>query len=294
MTRFNRDTYPLEYGQKGAIITFGYIICNKSGLSEQELRRYQEMYCGVCKSLQQRHGQLSRFSLNFDMTFLALFLTALYEPQENSTRYRCLVHPLKKRNILSNPYIEYAADMTVALAYYKCLDDWEDERKHSRLAYGTLLKEQYHAIKGQYERQCQNIKDSLDALHRIEKGLEDEPDLAVNLSGKMLAEIFVYKEDFWSDSLRKFGFALGRFIYLMDAAMDYKHDIKKDNYNPLLSMKKKPEDIEDILTAAIGRAAQEFEKLPIVTDDHLIRNILYGGVWQKYYAKFKGKETIHG
>lgn len=258
------------------------------------MRRYQEMYCGLCKSLEARHGQLARLSLNFDMTFLALFLTALYEPEEKSARYRCPVHPLKKRKALSDPYIEYAADMTVALAYYKCLDDWKDEKKRTRLAYGKLLKERYAIVEKQYGRQCRNIRDSLDALHKIEEGLEGSPDQAVNLSGRMLAELFVYKEDFWSDSLRKFGFSLGRFIYLMDAAMDYKNDLKKGTYNPLLAMRRKPEEAEEILTAAIGEAAQEFEKLPIVADEHLIRNILYGGVWQKYYAKFKGKETRHG
>lgn len=258
------------------------------------MRRYQEMYCGVCRSLQHRHGPLARCSLNFDMTFLALFLTALYEPEEKNSRYLCPVHPLRKRNVLSEPYIDYAADMTVALAYYKCLDDWKDEKKRARLTYAKLLKKRYVIVEKQYGRQCQNIKESLDALHTIEEGLEGGADRAVNLSGKMLAELFVCQEDFWSDSLRRFGFALGRFIYLMDAAMDYKHDIKKGNYNPLLSMNMKPEEAEGILTAAIGAAAQEFEKLPIVTDDHLLRNILYGGVWQKYYAKFKGKETRHG
>ena len=122
-----------------------------------------------------------------------------------------------------------------------------------------------------------------------------QTDQAVNLSGKMLSEVFVYDEkDFWSDSLRKFGFSLGRFIYLMDAAMDYKKDRRKQNYNPLFYMKKKPEETEEILTSCISVAADEFEKLPIVTDEHLIRNVLYGGVWQKYYAKFRGKETRHG
>lgn len=253
------------------------------------------MYCGICHSLRTRYGQVARFSLNFDMTFLALFLTALYEPEEKRKKYRCPVHPLKDSTFLHNKYIDYAADMTVALAYYKCLDDWEDEKKRTRFAYGRLLKKKYREVESRHQRQCENIKNSLALLGEVEKYSPEQTDRAVNLSGKMLSEVFVYDEnDFWSGSLRKFGFSLGRFIYLMDAAMDYKRDRRKQNYNPLFYMEKRPEEMEEILTSCIGVAADEFEKLPIVEDEHLIRNVLYGGVWQKYYAKFRGKETRHG
>lgn len=252
------------------------------------------MYCGVCHSLRDRYGQLSRFSLNFDMTFLALFLTALYEPQERTAFYRCPAHPVKKRSFLYNKYIDYAADMTVALAYFKCMDDWQDEKKHSRRFYAKLLEEKYAEVKSRYPRQCDTIARSLEALSEVEQNHPEEADLAVNLSGQMLSEVFVCQEDFWSGSLRKFGFALGRFIYLMDASMDYQKDMRKKNYNPLVYMEKKPEEMEEILATCIGPAADEFEKLPIVEDEHLIRNVLYGGVWQKYYAKFRGKETRHG
>lgn len=264
-------------------------------MSEKELKRYQQIYCGICHSLRNRYGHLARLSLNFDMTFLALFLTALYEPEEMRRQYRCPVHPFKDRTFLHNKYIDYAADMTIALAYFKCLDDWTDEKKHTRLVYGKLLEEKYREVEKRYKRQCVNIKESLKLLGKVEKHSPNQTDQAVNLSGKMLSEIFVYDDnDFWSDSLRRFGFSLGKFIYLMDAAMDYKKDKRKHNYNPIFYMEKKPEAMEEILTSCIGVAADEFEKLPIVKDEHLIRNVLYGGVWQKYYAKFRGKETIHG
>lgn len=273
---------------------FGYIICNKQGLSDEEFKRYRQMYCGICHSLRNRYGQIARLSLNFDMTFLALFLTALYEPDGREGLYRCPFHPLKKRSFLYNPYIDYAADMTVALAYFKCLDDWEDERKRNRRFYAGLLRDSYEKVKKTYPRQCENIARSLEKLHEVESRHPENADLAVNLSGQMLSEVFVFREDFWSGSLWEFGFCLGRFIYLMDAAMDYQRDKRNKNYNPLVYMNKRPEEMEEILTACISPAADVFEKLPIVEDEHLIRNVLYGGVWQKFYAKFRGKETVHG
>lgn len=273
---------------------FGYVVCNKKGLEKAEFERYQEMYCGLCKTLGERFGIMERFSLSYDMTFLALFLSALYEPEEATYQFTCPIHPFHKKTALKSKIIDYAADMTIAVAYFKCQDDWEDEHQLVSKKYGKILEKNYREIQRKYPRQCENIAKNILELRAIEKSREIRYDEAVNCSGKMLAELFVYKEDFWSNSLRRFGYELGRFIYLMDASMDYKRDLKKGTYNPLFQMKKKPEDMEKILTTAVGEAANEFEKLPIVQDVHLIRNILYGGVWQQYYAMVRGKEKGDG
>ena len=58
---------------------FGYVIINQSDLSEEELLRYRQCYCGLCHSLKERSGNLSRLMLTFDLTFLTLLLQALYE-----------------------------------------------------------------------------------------------------------------------------------------------------------------------------------------------------------------------
>ena len=114
---------------------FGYILCNKETLEEQEKERYQSMYCGLCKALGNKYGLLERMSLSYDMTFLALFLTAMYEPDETTNKFTCSLHPLHKKAGVSNPYIDYAADMTIAVSYYKCLDDWDDEHNFIRKKY---------------------------------------------------------------------------------------------------------------------------------------------------------------
>lgn len=270
---------------------FGYVVCNKKKLSEEEAARYQNVYCGLCKELEKRFGQLSRMSLNYDMTFLILFLSSLYEPEEEETEFRCKVHPLNKKRSEVNKYTEYAADMTVALSYYKCLDDWQDEHKRLQKQYAEKMRENYRQIKERLPRQCEAIEKEIKKLSEIEKSPSALPDEAINCSGRMMAELFVYKEDFWSNSLRSFGYDLGRFIYLMDASMDYKKDLKSKNYNPLVPMGKKPEEMEGILQMIIGSAAREFEKLPIVQDAGILRNILYGGVWQQYYARYRKEKS---
>lgn len=269
---------------------FGYVICNRKGLSNKEQNRYQSMYCGLCKALEKKFGHLERFTLSYDMTFLALFLCALYEPEETEREFRCPCHPMHKRTYLENMYIDYAADMSIALTYHKCMDDWQDEKKKSAKVFLKLLEKEYQDVKTKYPRQCEAIEQSLKDLSVIEKQQPQMVDEAINCSGRMLSEVFVYKDDFWAESLRIFGYELGRFIYLMDAAMDYKKDIKKKNYNPLHYMNKKPEEVEEYLTILIGDATKQYEKLPIVQDAHLIENILYGGVWQQYYMRVKEKK----
>jgi hypothetical protein len=270
---------------------FGYVVCNRKDLSKEEIARYQGVYCGLCKTLENKYGQLSRMSLNYDMTFLILFLSSLYEPNEEEDEFRCGLHPLHKRVEMTNKYTDYAADITVALAYHKCLDDWQDEHNHMRHKYAQILEDDYKKVKSHYPRQCAAVEKGICELNKIEKLPYSLADEAMNCFGRLMSELFVTEEDFWSNSLRSFGYSLGRFIYLMDATMDYNKDKKTGSYNPLNSMGKKPCEMEEVLTMIIGEATAEFEKLPLVQDSHILKNILYGGVWQQYYAKIGRKET---
>lgn len=274
---------------------FGIIVSNPKALTQEESGRYRSVYCGLCRALRTRYGQIERMALNYDMTFLALLLNGLYEENNDSEEIWCPMHPLKKECVIRNKYIDYAADMTILLAYYKCIDDWQDEKKVSGKLYGKLLQKDMERIKREYPRQEECVRKSLQYLGEIEKSYIGVPDEAVNYSGLMLSEIFVYREDFWADSLRKLGYELGRFVYLVDAALDYEKDKKNNNYNPLFYMSKKPIEIRDILMQSIGDAAMQFEKLPIEQDVNIMRNILYSGVWLQYNGSVKGKEEkYHG
>ena len=263
---------------------FGYAIANFGDLSEDERQRYQSTYCGLCRALGQRHGQLSRFSLTYDMTFLILLLNSLYEPEEQAGQNRCVVHPVKKRLWTHTPFTDYAADLTVCLTYFKCADDWQDERKWTGRAYMRLLEKRYQEVRRLLPRQCAVIERSLGKLNEQElwKGSADE---ASKCFGRLMAELFVRQEDAWSGPLRQFGYSLGCFLYLMDAALDFEEDVKTGRYNPVFTSGKQPGDMEEPLRIMIGRAADVFERLPLVQDIHLLRSVLYAGVWQKWNAR---------
>ena len=107
-----------------------------------------------------------------------------------------------------------------------------------------------------------------------------------------MAEIFSWKKDLWSKDLRRLGFYLGKFIYLCDAWDDREQDGGNGCYNPFLASEHSytEEDIAQILTMMAAEAARSFERLPVVEDAEILRNILYSGIWVKYRARKKEQE----
>ena len=271
---------------------FGYVQANLSDLSPEEKERYRAAYCGLCHTLGERHGFTSRLSLTYDLTFLTLLLSALYEPEESSGDSRCVVHPCKKHHFIINECTEYAADMTVALSYYKCLDDWHDDKNISHKCYASILKQQYENVKQDWPEQCRIIEECLAELSVIEKEKPNDPDAAANCFGRLMEGIFLYRKGHWEQHLRTMGYGLGRYIYLADAAVDLKNDEKHGNYNPLKALETKPEDLRPTLTMVLGEASRAFEALPLVQDIHLLRNILYSGLWIKYNRGMQNDKKV--
>ena len=271
---------------------FGIVTANLSELTKEQETRYGAVYCGICRRIREQSGQLSRLALSYDMAFLALLLMSLYEPEEVSGPSACILHPIRRRPWVDSRYVRYAADMNVALAYYNCLDDWEDEKKLSARAAAGVLEGQYSRIKEEYPRQCEAVESCIRTLSRLEKENCPNPDETAACFGRLMAELLVFHEDMWAPTLRQVGFHLGRFIYLADAVADYREDRKKGKYNPFLARgdEEDREKWEEYLVLALGRCTAEFEKLPLVQDKALLDNILYSGVWAGIYGRKKREE----
>ncbi len=261
---------------------FGLVTASPTELSSDEKRRYQASYCGICRSIRNSDGQLCRLGLSYDMAFLALLLMSLYEPEEQTGESRCLAHPARKKPWVDNEYIRYAARMNVALACYKARDDWADDGKYSAKLLASLFGRDEAAIAAEYPRQCDAMARCIRQLSELEKGGCQNPDEPANCFGQLLAELFVYREDLWAETLRQTGFYLGRFIYLADAAIDYRRDKKAGKYNPFSHTGEDFARWEEILVLAMAECTKAYERLPLVQDKGLLDNILYSGVWLNY------------
>lgn len=293
---------------------FGYVIVDKPELKFREYDTYRAYYCGLCRRLKNRHGLAGQLTLSYDMTFLVMLLSSLYEPNISHGTCKCAVHPFKEQHTSTSIYSDYVADMNVILSYYKCVDDWQDERNFSRLVFSKLLKKNAINKKEYIATDVSSVNcetsiqhDSLDfetsvnptfidyevkvskitELLALLKEKEDEGvtdiDTMSGIFGNIMSVLFTPHHDEWEASLSRIGFFLGKFIYILDAYDDIEKDIKYNSYNPFKNIYTEPDfkdNIFSMLKMMMAECSSTFEFLPIVDNVEILRNILYAGVWQ--------------
>ena len=270
---------------------FGFVMADTRELTPEQLTRYNQVYCGVCRNIRNSCSPSARMGLSFDCAFLALLLMSLYEPEETVGKRACSLHPIRPRPWTENEFTRYAADMNVALAYYNAVDDWYDDHNVGAKAAAAVLEPHLKSIRDRYPRQCQAIEDCICRLAELEQRNCDNPDEPANCFGELMGQLFVYREDLWQEDLFGMGMALGRFVYLTDAAVDYSRDVRKKKYNPFAAMGVDDSARwEEYLVLAMARCTTEFEKLPLVQDKAILDNILYSGVWVNFGRKKKEQE----
>lgn len=272
---------------------FGYIIINKSEMKFKEYDIYHSYYCGLCRKLKEKHGIIGQTTLSYDMTFLHMLLTGLYEPKTTINSYKCVTHPFIKHPARLNEFTEYVADMNILMSYYKCKDDWTDERNLIKLGYAKLLKPKCKKIELAYSEKVKKVDSLLKDIYSGEQMQDYDIDKMAGRFGGVMAEIFAYRQDEWEAGMRRIGFYLGKFIYLMDAYEDIEEDLKNGTYNPFVPLYQTSnyeEECRKILNMMMAECSKEFEKLPILENIEIIRNILYSGVWCRFVAVRKKRE----
>ena len=277
---------------------FGYINVNKQELKFKEFDRYRSFYCGLCDELKRDNGKSAQFALSYDMTFVIMLLSALYEEDSTEGLVRCIAHPFEKHLTRKNRFTRYAADMNLFLTFEKCADDWKDEKKLFRKCYALLLKKKVKRVERTYPQKVRVILNELARISELEEAGEGNIDLPAGAFGEIMAEIIAYQSDEWENELRRLGFYLGKFVYIMDAWDDLEKDKKTGNYNPLL-LRAQAEgsghienDVEAMLVMMMGECSRAFERLPIIGGDaEILRNILYSGVWCRYAAIQQKNQT---
>lgn len=268
---------------------FGFVVANPDKLTDEQKKRYSGIYCGLCDDLGDSRGFMCRMALTYDLVFLAVVLSSVFSEEYDESEGRCAVHPMKKKKRLRNKYTAYAADMNLALAYYKYLDDYSDDKSKKAYIKMKLFSKVNGEIAKKYPRQCDAVKSCLGELSEAEKENVLIPDIPSGIFGRLLGEIFSFGDGEICRRLYEFGEALGRFIYLADAAVDLKHDIKKQRYNPLVQFSFN--DTEPLLQMLMADCIEKYNALEITQDREIIENILFSGIWTQYDARKKGKNN---
>lgn len=265
---------------------FGYVRINKMDLTFREFDTYKGYYCGLCKYLKLNHGEISRLSLNYDITFLILLLTSVYKPKSTITQEVCIVNPIKKKPRIVNEITEYAASMNVLLTYYKLEDNYNDDKGIKDILAYNIYKGNFKKAYNKYPEKANYIKKQLDTLQSLEKNKSNNIDAVSNTFGNIMGEIFAYKEDNYENDLRTVGFNIGKYIYTLDAYEDLEKDIKKNRYNPFKDYEGRENELRErvdrLISISLGFVAQSIDKLHIKSNINIIENIVYSGVYLRY------------
>ena len=273
---------------------FGYVRINKMDLTFREYEHYKAYYCGLCKYLKRNHTELSRMTINYDITFLIVLLSSIYQPSAQVFHEKCIVDPVKKKKHSINEITEYAASMNILLAYYKLEDDVNDEGDIKSRLVRRAYRKSFKTAYDKYPQKADFIKACLGELRSLEEDQSTSIDQTSNCFARLLEEIFDYKDDEYRDRLRKVGFNIGKYIYIMDAYEDLDQDLEKGRYNPFSSYKDDREGLKVKVDKLIGMTLARLEEailnLDIKVNKSIIDNIIYSGVYLRYKGLINGAD----
>lgn len=212
---------------------FGYIGPDRPYLFIKDETLYKAMYCGVCRCISKECGQMARTALTYDIAFMSALLHNIRGEDVKIVKRRCPVHPIKRRPMTeADELTRTLACVNTALAWYKLTDDKQDGDARGALRF--LYKKGYKAVLAKHPQVAEIISRQMSEQSALEKAKCDSIDMACEPTAQMMLLLSRYllgeKATAHTDGL---AYALGKWVYLMDALDDYDKDVKKGRYNVL-------------------------------------------------------------
>ncbi|MBZ9609154.1 DUF5685 family protein [Clostridium estertheticum] len=289
---------------------FGYVTPCKMEMKIKDYEKFKAYYCGLCNSIKNNFGNLPRLTLNYDMTFLAVLLDALSENKYNFIKFKCMMHPLKKRIMINNNQaIDYAAFCNITLAYYKIMDDVYDNKTMKSKVFSVFLKNYLSKSDIAYNDVMNYTKEKLLLLNTLEANHKDlciDEQLSIDELSHVFADLtgfiisFYYKTASFKDDLYWLGYNLGKWIYIIDAYDDLEKDIKSDSFNAINSLFNTDKldfksfsisiapRIDFLLSTCAQQCLKYLNRLPLIKNEAILCNILELGLMEKMDKVFNG------
>ena len=276
---------------------YGYVRPFVPELKVAQYEQYRALYCGLCRAMGSVTGQLSRFTLSYDLTFFAAVRMILEGETPEFEPFRCPAHLAQKRlYVKPDPALEFTAAASAALADAKTADDLADERGFYRVK--PVLRRPLtaymsaRAAKRLPSGTDEEIDRRLARLGELEAASSPSLDETAAAFGEVLAYCLALGLGADAANLaRTIGVGVGRFVYLCDAADDLPVDVKRGRYNPIgigwgelaLTDGKLSQMVKDSLTVSapialesVGEAAEQLDPAHILTP--IVKNIVYLGL----------------
>lgn len=269
---------------------FGYIKADKPEMKIKEFEIYKAVYCSLCKELGKSYGLLSRFTLSYDFTFLALLNMSLKSSCGGFERKRCAFNPLKKCNYCKDSDdLKMPSAAAMIMLYYKLKDNVADEKGIKKLGYYLLLP----IFSGAHKKAKKNFPELEEIVEgyiveqsRLERAGCQKLDEIADPTAKALSRIFMLCSDEQNEKriLERMGYCMGRYIYILDTACDLEDDIKKGSYNVLKyectedKLQYIKERVVPQLYFCVNEAAKAYELLDVKKYKTILGNIIFLGM----------------
>ena len=213
---------------------FGYVRYDLPNLFVKDMMLYKALYCGLCKSIGAACGQTARIGLSYDMTFLSALLHNMTGTDVVIEKQNCFEHTIKKRPIAKVDDLTKALGaLNTVLVYYKLTDDFEDgERARGKRLW---FKKGFKRAKRDYPEIAATVEAFMKEQAKAEKeqsSVDRAADPTANMMVKLSRLFLKDKAGAGSDELF---YALGKWVYLIDALDDYDKDKKRGNFNPFVN-----------------------------------------------------------
>ena len=270
---------------------FGYIKPVKAELRVRDFELYQGIYCGLCRELGHEFGPFARMTLSYDFAFLAILSMAIESNCQGFEKARCPFNPLKKKLCCkNNPSMTFSSHVAMIMLELKLEDSLLDGGFWTRLGcriVHPLVRSARKKAASFYPALDQAISDAIGKQRLVEQDPQAGPDRAAEPSAEALALIFasLSKEEKQRRILSRFGYMLGRWIYLMDAVDDLEEDLQSGNFNPYLPPERTHSDLAKIrkqaaasLNATASEAVNAYHLLDLHAFREILDNILYLGL----------------
>ena len=267
---------------------FGYIKPLRPELKIREAEDYKAVYCGLCKELGRSYGFFARMTLSYDFAFMAMLFMSLDENVCPSfEKCSCIAHPFKKQcRCLENKALSLSAKAAMILTYYKIKDDLYDKGFLSKakaallFPFASSARKKALSLGGEAEKIDSAAKRMIEEQRIVENKKSPLSDEAAEPTAKFLSEIITLGGNEKNKKiLERFGYLLGRYIYLCDALDDLEDDVKKGNYNPFIyGGEEAVSEAKSVLFMTTAELSDDLELLELDKYREIVENTVWLGL----------------
>ena len=274
---------------------FGYLDIDKGTLEEGQRGLWQTFMCGLCFSTKKMYGNFPRMFISNDVNFFNVLFHSVLGLDVEIEKSRCFSHPVRKQTVLRlTELTDKLSTANVLLTYWNVYDDTVDGGSVAKKTALRAFHSAYNKAKGNFPELDEMLSRRYQELREMEtQGCNGIDRIAHAFA--QLSEDFatILLGDSATEHVKTLCYNLGKWIYLIDALDDAEKDLRKKEYNPLVThygvnsfddLKLQHDELQFEMFAVLNRVASSYNDLNLQKYTCLLDNVIYKSIRNKTNA----------